>query len=319
MSKLTVLEEMLSDLINETQGLLSALILDLDGLIIAKWSIRGFDEELIGAIMSILDQTINRIRKYTETSFGCGTFSTNEFQLFYVELSKVVPAIFVLVGDPYSNIDQIIPYAYLTAEKISLILTNQESISNIPKLNENGQLIFKSDNKSAYDKNNLNKIVIVGPESAGKSALVRMYSMGTFSDVYKPTIGISIIEKELQISKNYNLQFFLLDLGGIKSFAKIRKFYYYYSNAVLILFDYSRIETFNNIIDWIEETNQFIKDNSIPILLVGNKIDLAENRESIRREAQNLAEQYNFPFFETSALTGEGIDELFTYLISNLF
>lgn len=319
MSKLIVLEEMLSDLINETQGLLAALILDLDGLIIAKQSIRGFDEELIGAIMSILDQTINRIKQYTETSFGCGTFSTNNFQLFYVELSRVTPAIFVIVGDPYSNVDQIIPYAYLTAEKISLILNNQDSITNIPKLNDNGHLIFKSDINPENDKNKLNKIVIVGPESAGKSALVQTYCKGTFNDAYKPTIGISIIEKELQISKNYNLRLFLLDLGGIKSFAKIRKYYYNYSNAVLILFDYSRLETFDNIIDWIEETYQFIRDKSIPILLIGNKIDLATNREHLRNKALNLAEQYNFPFFETSALTGEGIDEIFTYLISNLF
>jgi len=319
MSKLIVLEEMLLDLINETQGLLAAMILDLDGLIIAKQSVRGFDEELIGAIMSILDQTINRIRKYSETSFGCGSFSTNEFQLFYVELSKVVPAIFVLIGDPYSNIDQIIPYAYLTAEKISLILNNHESMTNIPKLNNNGQLLFIPENKSGYSRNNINKIVVVGSESAGKSALVRTYSRGTFSDDYKPTIGISIIKKELQISKNYNLQLFLLDLGGIKSFAKIRKFYYGYSNAVLILFDYSRIETFDNIIDWIEETNKFIKDKSIPILLIGNKIDLVNDREDLRLKAQGLAEQYDYPFFETSALTGEGIDELFLYLISNLF
>ena len=319
MSKLIVLEDMLSDLINETQGLLAALILDLDGLIIAKQSIKSFDEELIGAIMSILDQTINRIRRYTETSFGCGTLSINEFQIFYVELRKVVPAIFVLIGDSYSNIDQIVPYAYLTAEKISLVLNNQESTINIPKLNENGQLIFKSNNNSLYAKNNLNKIVVVGPESTGKSDLVRMYCMGTFDDNYKPTIGISIKKKKLQISKNYNILLYLLDLGGIKSFAKIRKFYYNYSSAVLILFDYSRIETFNNIIDWIEETHQFIKDKSIPIVLIGNKIDLIDSRESLRRKAQNLAEQYNFPFFETSALTGQGIDELFTYLISNLF
>ena len=319
MSKLAVLEEILSDLIYETQGLLATIILDLNGLVIAKQSIRGFDEEIIGTIMSILDQTINRIRKYAETSFGCGTFSTNEFQLCFVELSKVTPAIFVLIGDPYSNIDQIIPYAYLTAEKISLVLNNQESISKIPKLNENGQLIFKPKNKTLYNKNNQSKIVVVGPESAGKSALVRMYCMGTYDETYKPTIGISIIEKKLQISKNYNLLLYLLDLGGIKSFAKVRKYYYNYSNAVLILFDYSRIDTFNNIIDWIKETHQFIKDKSIPIVLIGNKIDLAMDREEVRTRANNLAEEYDFPFFETSALTGEGIDEVFSYLISNLF
>ena len=76
------------------------------------------------------------------------------------------------------------------------------------------------------------KIVIVGPESTGKSALVRTYCKGTFNDAYKPTIGISIIEKELQISKNYNLRLFLLDLGGIKSFAKIRKFYIFSINMI---------------------------------------------------------------------------------------
>ena len=319
MSKLIVLEDMLSDLINETQGLLAAIILDLDGLIIAKQSIKGFDEELIGAIMSILDQTINRIRRYTETSFGCGTFSTNEFQLFYVELRKVTPAIFVLIGDLYSNMEQIVPYAYLTAEKISLILNNQESPINIPKLNENGQLIFNSNNNSYFAKKNIRKIVVVGPELTGKSALVRMYSMGTFDDNYKPTIGISIIKKKLQISKNYNLLLYLLDLGGIKSFVKIRKFYYTYSSAVLILFDYSRPETFSNIIDWIREAQQFVKDKSIPIVLVGNKIDLAMNHEDVKTKAHDLAEQYNFPVFETSALTGEGIDELFSYLISSLF
>jgi GTPase SAR1 family protein len=79
------------------------------------------------------------------------------------------------------------------------------------------------------------------------------------------------------------------------------------------------VETFNSIIDWIEETNQFILNKSVPIILIGNKIDLADNREGLQLKAQNLAEQYDFPFFETSALTGEGIDELFTFLISTLF
>ena len=68
----------------------------------------------------------------------------------------------------------------------------------------------------------------------------------------------------------------------------------------------------------IEESRHFIKNKSIPIVLIGNKIDLIENREDIKDKVQNLAERYNFPFFETSSFTGEGIDELFTYLISTL-
>ncbi|MFW9773674.1 MAG: Rab family GTPase [Candidatus Thorarchaeota archaeon] len=319
MSKLSELEDLLGNLLGAIPDLLAALVLDLDGLIIAKQSVSAFNEELISAIIGILDQTINRIKKYTETSFGSGTLDTNEFQLFYVELSKVTPAIFVLVGDQYSNMNQYIPFTYIVAEKISLILNNQETSIELPKFNDNGDLIFNSEYDINHGKNNVNKVVVVGSEGVGKSKLIEMYSEGNIDEFYKPTIGISIKKKKLQISKNVNLTLYLLDLGGLKSFAKVRKFYYNYTNAVLILFDYTKSDTFNNISDWIEETRHYIRDNTIPIILIGNKIDLNEDRENIKLKAQNLAKQYNISFFETSAYTGEGIDELFTFLISNLF
>lgn len=315
MLKLSVLEELLSNLLNEVQDLLAVLVVDLDGLIIAKQSVKNFDEEIISAIMAILEQTITKVRRYAETSFGSGTFDTDDFQLFYVELSRVTPAIFVLVADTYSNMDQFIPYAYIVAEKISLILNNHSTPSSLPSLDKNGVLIFNSDSSN----NNVRNLTIVGPETVGKSALVGMYCEGKFRQNYKPTIGISLIKKNLQISKNFTLTLVMLDLGGFKKFAKVRRFYYQYSNTVLVLFDYSKPETFDNISGWIEESRHFLKDSTIPLLLIGNKIDLIENRENIKEKAQKLAEQYEATFFETSALTGEGIDELFTYLISNLF
>ena len=73
------------------------------------------------------------------------------------------------------------------------------------------------------------------------------------------------------------------------------------------------------MVQWIEESRHFLKNDAIPLILIGNKIDQAENREDIKLKAKLLAEQYNIPFFETSAITGEGIDELFAFLISNLF
>lgn len=317
MSKVSTLEEILTNVLHEVKNLIAALVVDLDGLIIARSSLKGLDEELIGAIMAILDQTISKIKRYAETSFGSGTFDTNDFQLFYMELGTGTPAIFVLVADHLSQMDKFIPYTYIVAEKISLILNNHETSLKIPKLDTNGELILPAE---VSGKNNVRKIVIVGPEAVGKSTLSKMYCNANFSEngAYKPTIGISIKEKELQISRNMNLMLYLLDLSGLKSFVKIRRFYYKYSNAVLIIFDYTKITTFNKISDWIEESRNFIKNKSIPLILIGNKIDLVENREELKSKARQLAEQYNFPFFETSALTGEGIDELFTYLISNL-
>ncbi len=318
MSKVSELEELLAKLLEEAQNLLAALVVDLDGLIIARSSVKGFDEELIGAIMAILDQTIKKIKRYAETSFGSGTFDTNDFQLFYMELGNNVPAIFVLVGTHYLNIDQFIPYAYIVAEKISSILSNHDTSLQIPKLDNEGDLILPAEE---YNKNNVRKITLVGSEAVGKTKLARMYCGANFKEngVYKPTIGISINEKKLQVARNFNITLYLLDLNGLKSFVKIRKFYYKYSDAVLVLFDYTKINTFERITDWIEESQHFLKNKTIPIILIGNKIDKIEDREEIKSKAFKLAEQYNFPFFETSAITGEGIDELFTYLISNLF
>lgn len=318
MSNVNLIDDLLNNLLREVNNLLAALVVDLDGLIIARSSVEGFDEELIGAIMAILDQTITKIKRYAETSFGTGTFDTNDFQLFYIELGNKVPAIFVLVANHYSNIDQVIPYTYIVAEKISSILSNQEVSLNIPTLTEEGEIILPAEQAN---KKNVKKITLIGCEAVGKSKLAQMYCGVNFNEngAYKPTLGISINEKELQISSDFSLFLYLLDLSGLKSLVKIRKFYYKYSNAVLIIFDYTNIDSFNNISGWIEESRHFSKNEEIPIVLIGNKIDKIENRLDIKSQASKLADQYNIPFFETSAMTGEGIDELFTFLISTLF
>jgi len=315
MSKVTILEEILKNLLREAPDLLAALVVDLDGLVIAKQSISHFNEEIIGAIMTILDQTITKIKRYAETSFGSGTFDTDDFQLFYVELSKVTPAIFVLVANRYSNMDQFIPYAYIAAEKTSLILNNLSTSSTLPSLDQNGNLILNSNSQNG----NVRALAFVGPERVGKSTLVEMYCSGICRQNYMPTIGISIKKKNLQISKDIAFTLYMLDLGGSKNFAKVRRFYYQYSNAVLVLFDYSKPKSFENISEWFEESRHFIKQTTIPLILIGNKMDVSEDREDIQKQAQKLAQQYEIMFFETSALTGEGIDELFTYLISILF
>jgi small GTP-binding protein len=315
MSKASIMNDLLRALLNEVPDLFAVLVVDLDGLTIAKQSVQGFNEETIGAIMSIIDQTINKIKRYAETAMGSGTINTDDFQLFYVEL--YAPALFVLVANPYSNMNRFLPYSYITAERISLILNDRDTTFYMPKLDSDGRLLFTSGLSSNNGKCKYYNIVIIGAETVGKSTLLEMYNSGDFHEAYKPTIGISLVNKELQISKNHKICLCMFDLGGLKAFAKIRSFYYQYSKAVILMFDYSRNETFEKINEWIEEARNFINKAAIFYILIGNKIDLMEDRISMKERAISLAEEYNFKFFETSALTGEGIDEVFTYLASN--
>ena len=319
MLRITLLEDLLANFLNKVDELIATLIVDLDGLIIARQSVKNFDEEIIGAIMSILEGALNKIKRFADTSYGSGTFDTNDYRLFYLELGNIGPtrALFVLVADAYSDMDKFIPYSYIVAEKASQILYDRKISTKLPNLVNGGRVELASSNHS-NGKNILNKIVLIGPDNVGKSAIANMFVHGEFIEQYKPTIGLSIIEKEFQILKDMRITFSLFDLGGKKSFAKIRRHFYNHSKAVFIVFEYSRQETLEMINEWIEEARHFIKDSSILYILVGNKIDKLENREEIKNNAYNFAEQYNFQFFETSALTGEGLDELFMCLTSNL-
>ena len=85
MSKSTLLNTILSNLLKAVPDLTAALVVDVEGLMIAQQSVKGFDEEIIGAIMDMLEQTISKIKRFAEISFGSGTFDTNEFRLFYLD------------------------------------------------------------------------------------------------------------------------------------------------------------------------------------------------------------------------------------------
>ena len=313
MFDISSLNALLSNLLKEVPDLEAALIIDQEGLIIAQQSVKGFDEEIIGAIMSIIEETTTKIKKFTKTSFGSGTFDSEEFRLFYLELGGAHPVLFVLVGVPYADFEKLLPYAYITAEKVSSILNNIETSLVIPNL-------FKTRTGDKYGAQNMFiKIVIIGDNEVGKSCLVDLYMNGNFAiKDYKPTIGVAIAEKEVQISNRLKVTYALFDMAGSKGLAKIRRYFYKEIKAVLILFDYSKTKTLESLSEWIEEVHHFTESNSIPFILVGNKIDLMEAREDIKKRAEDMAKKFDCVFFETSAMTGEGIDELFTSLITNL-
>ncbi len=315
MQKAPLLNELLANLLNEASDLQAALVVDLEGLIIAQQSVEGFNEEIIGAIMSVLEQTLSKIKRFAETSYGSGTFDTNEFRLFYLELGGT--GLFVLVADPYSKIESLTSYSYLVAEKVSLILNNIQTSTELPKLNSTGNFIPKDIDVSDEGKSKVNKLLLIGPENCGKTCLLNMYINGEFIDNYKPTIGVSLAEKELQITNRLKICLIFFDLGGLKSFSKVRRFFYNDANTVIILFDYTREETLNTINEWIEEARQFVGNKAVTYLLVGNKIDLAKNRDQLKQKAESIASHNNCFFFETSAHTGEGLDEVFTFLATN--
>ncbi|MDH5404478.1 MAG: GTP-binding protein, partial [Candidatus Heimdallarchaeota archaeon] len=100
------------------------------------------------------------------------------------------------------------------------------------------------------------------------------------------------------------------DLSGKKKFEKIRKSYYKGARGSILFFDLTQKETLDNIPNWYNET--IFEEPDQFTVLVGTKKDLSTRRQVTKEEAETLSKQLNCKFYtEVSALTGEGVNELF--------
>ena len=162
---------------------------------------------------------------------------------------------------------------------------------------------------SAINFNYLFKYIIIGDAAVGKSNLLLRYAHGQFKQEYQLTIGVEFGAKNIQLNdKVYRIQ--IWDTAGQENFRSITRAYYKNSVCALVVYDISSKESFSNVSSWVEDCkNQSPK--TIFMVLVGNKCDLDDKREVTKEEGQELAEKFGMLFFETSAKTGENVDDIF--------
>jgi small GTP-binding protein len=159
------------------------------------------------------------------------------------------------------------------------------------------------------------KVIIVGDGAVGKTTLATHFTYGKFIEYYKMTIGVDFFVKDVLIGGDV-VKLQIWDTAGQERFAFIRPTYYQGTSGGLMVFDVNRLESFNNLDNWLKEVNS--NCSNIPLILLGNKIDL-DMRQVKKSKAEKYAKKNNILYYETSAKTGELVLDVFSELANILY
>jgi len=164
------------------------------------------------------------------------------------------------------------------------------------------------------------KLAVLGDASVGKTSLIHHFCEGYFRESYLATIGVAFLTKTIDTTlkdgRKANITLQIWDIGGQSIFQSIRSNYIKGAQGAFILFDVTSRNSLIHVDDWIGELSKAlnIKDLSrIPIIVIGNKIDLDLDQRLKKRALDYLRNQFKFeiPITYTSAKTGEGMNDAF--------
>nr|XP_021140681.1 ras-related protein Rap-2c isoform X2 [Columba livia] len=157
------------------------------------------------------------------------------------------------------------------------------------------------------------KVVVLGSGGVGKSALTVQFVTGSFIEKYDPTIE-DFYRKEIEVDASPSV-LEILDTAGTEQFASMRDLYIKNGQGFILVYSLVNQQSFQDIKPMRDQIIRVKRYERVPMILVGNKVDLEGEREVSFGEGKALAEEWSCPFMETSAKNKASVDELFAEIV----
>ncbi|MFX0075732.1 MAG: GTP-binding protein [Candidatus Hermodarchaeota archaeon] len=340
---------LLKNFVDSRNDVILAYIYSNEGLLLSKYG--KFEEtteedreseDIYGAFTAIVENLLDKIsHEYKTARYGSGSFETEDNRIIYLEAGY--EAILLLVCDYNTNLNTLFPIAYLVVEKIAQLLEESFDFKfnslEIPDLNNYDSFsvgiekfsvpkavsiikgvtpTHKITTSEPIDK--VFKLIVLGSAAVGKTTLVNRFLKKEEVIDYRPTLGISISSERYYIQgfKDDVIKFLIYDLAGQSFFKRVRRDYYTGANCAFIMYDVTRKDTFEEATEfWLKDAQKEL--GNIPFILIGNKIDLEEDREVSQEEGLNKAKELKSIFTEISALHNVNVQDTFKLVGIGLF
>jgi len=340
---------LLKNFVESRNDVIIAFLYSNDGLLFSKYSkFEGTaqedkeSEDIYGAFTAIVEKLLDKISlEYKTGRYGSGSFETEDNRIIYLEAGS--EAILLLVCDYETNLNTLFPIAYLVVEKIAQLLENSFDFKfnslEIPDLNIYDTFSLDLDKfsipkskpiingvtpthkfKKSKQVEKLFKLIVLGSAGVGKTTLVNQFLKKEDIIDYRPTLGISISTQRYHVQgfKEDIIKFLIFDLAGQSFFKRVRRDYYKGANCAFIVYDVTIRETFDEAINfWLKDAQKEL--GNIPLVLIGNKIDLEEDRVITIEEGLKKARELKSFFTETSALRNINVQDTFKIIGIGLF
>jgi len=169
---------------------------------------------------------------------------------------------------------------------------------------------------SGSDYDYLFKLLLIGDSGVGKSCLLFRFADHAYTESYISTIGVDFKIRTVELDgKTIKLQ--IWDTAGQERFRTITSSYYRGAHGIIVVYDCTDLDSFNNVKQWLNEIDRYASEN-VQKLLVGNKVDLVSKKVVDYDTAKDFADKLHIPFLETSAKAATNVEKAFLTMAAEI-